>query len=609
MSTDLESFSKYLNSLSKDGKHSNVIVSFQNTKDNFSKEGIKSNDFIVRCLLDAYRKENRLKEGVEFIKIYDITPVDIQNHFTKNSYGWFLHQCLKEYESQDDLEQTSSFKLSLDFLPMIDLTDDYGRKLFVNLFSKILRIERAKEIVRSKILFQILKAVNFRKNEIAKELTSKDPYSLSWILDIFRKSKEFEWGIKFLRFLDVEINADSNPLFLNSYGWFLFAKLKDEFNVSDEQMPESEHDSFILDFREEINTTNLDLNDNNETENAILGSIEFLFPQSNTKYSPFSKLFHLILKVLNSKPNPKFDEIAAFLERFDPSELSEKCEVMEITKKGRKRTIELASDMELWYMNYTKALFKLEKYQECNLRSKEALDIIDKLHYNNEIWFSRKIALSKQAQGNNHEAIEDIINILKVKREWFIEKELAILYKEENEVEKSLSFAIDAALNFGDIEKKDGVFFLIGEILETMGNPEMAALHFHLCRAIREQEDWKVHRTLIEALERYPSSELKEMSKEEILNAIKPYWRSIKPSNKRESRKKGKRIRGVVQKINLDRGFGFIDGENQKRYFFHISEVRKGKLEIKSGDEVSFNYKPPKKEGMNWLAINIEVVE
>jgi cold shock CspA family protein len=51
-------------------------------------------------------------------------------------------------------------------------------------------------------------------------------------------------------------------------------------------------------------------------------------------------------------------------------------------------------------------------------------------------------------------------------------------------------------------------------------------------------------------------------------------------------------MRGTIKNLNLDRGFGFIVGEDQADRFFHRSALRPGLRldELRQGDAVEFDH-------------------
>jgi len=165
--------------------------------------------------------------------------------------------------------------------------------------------------------------------------------------------------------------------------------------------------------------------------------------------------------------------------------------------------MELASDKESWYAYKSKALIKLGKYQECYDISIVAINTFDNFHYSNDIWFTRRIALSKKALGNTEEAIKELLKVSKKKKEWFILKELAELYKDAGNQDEAFRYAIQAVNSFGELEYKVDLLFLIGELLNEKKEDELAYKHFLLAKLIRINEMWSIPSKLSSALEKF----------------------------------------------------------------------------------------------------------
>lgn len=65
--------------------------------------------------------------------------------------------------------------------------------------------------------------------------------------------------------------------------------------------------------------------------------------------------------------------------------------------------------------------------------------------------------------------------------------------------------------------------------------------------------------------------------------------------------------RGRVVTMNKNKGFAFVEGDDQQRYFGHASEFTYWE-EIKTGDSVFFYPRPPRREGENPNAVSIVLV-
>ena len=311
-----------------------------------------------------------------------------------------------------------------------------------------------------------------------------------------------------------------------------------------------------------------------------------------------SNLLSVVLKTEKRKAAPNWKLINDFCDQFDPAGFSKKCDTIQIERKGQRKDMELASDFENWFAYKSKALMKLGQWQECFDTSKEALEKIEKFHYSNDVWFSRRVALSKKNLGNTDETIQELQSILKKKKEWFIQKELAELYFEKGEVDKAFQMTIDAINNFGPLEFKIDLLFLMGKIHQKKNDPELAFKHFSLAQLIRLQEQWKIPQKLRDELsnssfEPVPQSDIKSLKRD-----LSRYWSSF--SKNKEVKKKPTSSNGKVIKILHDneRGKdGFLDNSGTEVYFsvsanFHLTP------KIAIGSTVSYTTTPdPKGKG------------
>jgi len=53
----------------------------------------------------------------------------------------------------------------------------------------------------------------------------------------------------------------------------------------------------------------------------------------------------------------------------------------------------------------------------------------------------------------------------------------------------------------------------------------------------------------------------------------------------------GETMQGKVKFFNVDKGYGFIEAEDGKDIFFHISGLTEG-VSVQEGDEVSYDTEP-----------------
>lgn len=295
------------------------------------------------------------------------------------------------------------------------------------------------------------------------------------------------------------------------------------------------------------------------------------------------KNFGYLLKKIKNKPSVNWTVVNNFCDLVSVDNLDTECKTIEVERKGQKKPMELASDKENWYAFKTKALFETQQYQECYEFSKKALENFEKFHYSNEIWFARRIALSKKHLGNSADALNELLQVLRRKKEWFIQNEVAEIYKENGDFDKAFKYAIEAINNFGDLEYKVGLLVLIANILGHKEETELSFKHYMLSKLLRQQEEWKVPQTLDYALQnlgftQIPLEQLPNLKKE-----LKNYWNTFKqPQIKSFEKTKttmGQNLDGEIVEIRNDneRGKdGFLKSNGQKYYFsvssnFHLT--------------------------------------
>ena len=297
------------------------------------------------------------------------------------------------------------------------------------------------------------------KNSVSEIEIANNIYLVSDMLTCLRQQNHFDAGFKFLQIYSVKINGDTNQRILSAYGWLLWSIKKAE--IKDDSLI-SESNSDFLGNDEPSNAT---ISHNVNKSDSIF-KIQELLPLLNKQNSEYSKtlisqLFNVVLKVEKQRAAINWKQINDFCNVIEVFRLSDECDIIQVEKKGKMSNMELASDQEKWFAQKTKALFKLGHWPECYELSKKALETFEKFHYDNESWFARRIALAKKNLGNPSEAIFELKEILKRKQEWFIQKEIAELLFDENDIENAFIYAIQAITNFEPLEFKVDLLFLL----------------------------------------------------------------------------------------------------------------------------------------------------
>ena len=598
---NLEQLSRYLRELCNDGKFENALINFQSNKDKFAPEDIASNQYLITDILKASRKARNYEFGFDFLDEFQINLADLEAKFCLNTYGWLLHDKLKD-EGQNGSLPKESTDLLMELLPLLDLEDQYGQNLFSNLVFKVTVAEKKGPEPNIAIVWKVFKAVNFQDNKAAILLVRNDEYIVTGVLDVLKKSKRFEWAFNFLKMINLELSEATADRVLNAYGWLLYSKLKAE--SENLQMPSYEvPDTLIIDYADTPvhGYGHFDASPLSLTLKCIGESLSWYSQED--EYSPFALLFRKYLKVQKQKSNTNWQDVLDVLDKFDPATLSTKCEVMQVERKGRVRDMELASVKEDWYAYYTRATFEVGQFQQCYEACSTAMATIENLHYDNEIWFARRIAHPKKELGDPETALSDLQEILKRKKEWFILHEIAKLYFDQGSIDTAFNYAIDAALAFGQLEHKCGLFYLMGYLFIAKNQNEIGYKHFLLSKLLREEQGWKLPIELKSALTEHKDEKIAELngSSKEVLAELKMIW-----SHHRPQRKDNNLLKGRINSIREDRGFGFIKCDNGEDYYFKLHEFKAPKSKLVFNARVEFSLRSSKGKRQKDIAVNVK---
>lgn len=402
------------------------------------------------------------------------------------------------------------------------------------------------------------------KNQFNDTAIASNEYLVSDILSCLRRSNYLDAGFKFLQIYNIEINSNTKERILTAYGWILWSKYKSD----NSNQNNTEESNYHFEDEEEFSPDDI-----HYKKSDLIEKIELLLPLLLSINSDFTKtltsnLFSIVLKIEKNKPSPNWKLVNDFCNHFKPEQLGKDCSTIQVERKGQLREMELASDLENWYAYKTKALFKLGEWQKCLDISKDALEVLSKFHYSNDVWFSRRLALSRKKLGNSDDTIKELKTILKKKNEWFIQKELAELYFEKDDVVRAFEYSVDAINNFGPLEFKIDLLYLMGRIFKAKSEHEMALKHFSLSKVIRQNNDWKIPQKLIDELKQFDNIELQKVNSKNLETELKRYWKSLAP--KKQTINKSERLQGTILRFlnNNERGKdGFLKCGNNEYYF------------------------------------------
>ncbi|HPN38105.1 MAG TPA: hypothetical protein PL041_06850 [Melioribacteraceae bacterium] len=418
------------------------------------------------------------------------------------------------------------------------------------------------------------------KNQFLKEEIVKNEFLVKNIFNAYKGiAKHEEAAVFVINQLNYKLTPNTDNYFLSSFGWNMFFMLKNATRSEDENDIETSvfnnHQSSLKISKEELleYLTNLIklLNTENPKEANLRVRVLFQF-----------------IKYEKSNNTPNWSAINELLDYLEPEKLDNNPQLITI-KNGPKagREIELATDLENWYSYKTKALIEVEHYLECIKVCEHALKVVNKFHYDNEVWIKRRIAISKLRLGETAEGINLLFDVLLNKKEWFIFKEYSEETLKTGDVDKAFKYAIDAALMKGDYLLRLDLFRIIAEILTKKNEPELAKKHLMAELLLRVEKKWRIPEYL-EPLQ----AELSELnpvpSAKSAIEELKKYWRGFLQT-------------GTIKKILHDKRLGWIKGPN-KEYFFRFSVVDGAVAKLKEGDKVKFSSCP----GINKVKNSLE---
>ncbi len=316
------------------------------------------------------------------------------------------------------------------------------------------------------------------------------------------------------------------------------------------------------------------------------------------QYSPYARTIMKVIEYFNDRATYAPEKVIEWTDKLDAHALSLE------TSRGKDRrgkTIEYPSDRERWYAWRCKALYEGEYFEECIALSEEALQSIPGFHFNNDIWIRWRRALAKGKLGSHDEAIADLEAVLKIKHDWFLQRDMAWLLYEIGRLDQALEYTAKAALDPAGLEYKWGLFLLMAQILEAQSELEMARKHALLAAALRQENEWKSTENL-EAMLTKLGVDAQGVSSRELSRELKSYWGSLKFDKMAE-------MKGEITSLLPHGNAGFIRGDDGNDYYFKTRSFRGSRHRLKGGLYVHFRIEKNPDPQQRDIALNIVEME
>lgn len=292
-----------------------------------------------------------------------------------------------------------------------------------------------------------------------------------------------------------------------------------------------------------------------------------------------------IFKVVDALANNMFNasRILDFLKRLNPEYLSKTPEAYEHSTRG---TIEKMSPFEKYYSYKTKALLKLERYDECKEACDIALQNIDKYHYDNQIWFPMRKALSLEHLGAEEESeamFKELIESREGSSKWFLFRDLAELYFDQDNFKKAWKFSIDSALLGNDAKFLIKLYHLQARILFKLGRPDDGKIFAEMIASILKENEWRVQQSYLKLFNYY------QIDVSQAL-AVKPQQKLLNKFLSADKYKDRIEIKGTITTIHNNGKSGFIKDDVGQQYFFGKGDLVKKtrNLDVLLNAEVAF---------------------
>lgn len=278
---------------------------------------------------------------------------------------------------------------------------------------------------------------------------------------------------------------------------------------------------------------------------------------------PYTLTVFKVLDLLYSE-NDYFNLIN-WLDKINPELLDEK------RFKSNERVYR--SKKEKYYDYASKAYLECEEFEKCIEISKEALSNLNKFTNNSDVWYRWRIAKSYKELLENNEALKYLDEVVKVKKDWFVYKEIAENYYILEDDEKAQEYLGDAILTNDPLTIKVNLFYLAYKILKD-SNPDLALRHAELFYAIKLENDSQMPEDIEELL-----IDEVTINKNDLEREIKEYWLEYKFKDQELQY-------GTVTKIFEHGKSGFITSDNDESLYFNVSDYKGDSLH--EGGYVSF---------------------
>ena len=292
-----------------------------------------------------------------------------------------------------------------------------------------------------------------------------------------------------------------------------------------------------------------------------------------------------ILKLCDAYAENLFNarRINELLSGLDYNILSNKSKTIETQERGE---VELSSDLEKYFALKTKALLKLGEFESCIELCNKGLELLEKFHYNNDLWFKMRMALSEDGIGHHEKSEVLFKDLLKSKAgndKWFLYRDISEVYYEQKDFEKAWKYAVDAAFYGNEPHFLIGLYLLQARILFKLKRPTEGKILAELIASILKEQKWNDKAEYIKLFTYYKIDKTTLPTVNDIIKEARKFWQNERYGNMTK-------LNGTIISIHKNGKIGRIKDQNNNLIGFHKKDlVRKMKsIENLTGATVEF---------------------
>lgn len=313
-------------------------------------------------------------------------------------------------------------------------------------------------------------------------------------------------------------------------------------------------------------------------------------------YNPYVLTVFKVIRVYLKSASINYKEILSWIELLNPEQLSE--DVFNFQDdSGQER--ELASKKEFYYQYKTKALEKLQRYEECIEVCEEAFNNIEQFHYRNHIWIRTRLCFSKCMEADNKcidFEIDEYKKLAYKENHWFMYHKLSLICWRYGKMEDALLYANKALNCKFEYEKMNKLLQDIALLWENKGNIVNAKMYYEASIYYRNKNGWNITEELEFAISKYNINIDNKPNVYLLQKIASEYVKEIE----------GEQEQLIGKICNLSQTYGFINVKGiEDNVYFKIKDVLNSK-QVKIGNIVEFRLINDKKGN---IAINVKIKE